>query len=410
MTSVLKASQVLSAEIKLDRLLKELMSIVLENAGAQRGILFLETDGKFFAEAESVAGEGKTIVTQHQPIRDRLDVAQSILNYVMRLRETVVLEDAANNGNFARDEYIVESTPKSLLCMPLVRQGRLDGILYLENNLATGAFTPSRIEVVNLLAAEISISLSNARLYDDLQQNNRMLEVKVDDRTRDLAMANQELEHEKWKTDQLLLNVLPARVAEELKEHGEARPERFDNVTVFFSDFVAFTDRAATMSPEALLHELNDMFTAFDGIVSGNECERIKTIGDAYLFVCGMPEANENHARRVIESALQIRDYVARRNEGRDEPWLLRMGIHSGPVVGGIVGIHKYVYDVFGDTINTAARMESHSVPMKINLSETTRSLAAEGFVYTPREPVEVKGKGTMQMFFVEPPGTGELT
>ncbi len=111
---------------------------------------------------------------------------------------------------------------------------------------------------------------------------------------------------------------------------------------------------------------------------------------------------------RIIESALQIRDYVERRNEGRSDPWLLRMGSHSGPVVGGVVGIHKYIYDVFGDTINTAARMESHSAPMKINLSETTRNLATEGFDYAPREPVEVKGKGVMQMFFVEPPGTGE--
>ena len=410
MTSVLKASQVLSAEINLERLLKRLMSIVMENAGAQRGCLFLETDGKYYAEAESVAGAGEATVMQHEPIRERNDLAQSVVNYVMRLRETVVLDDAGSSGNFARDEYILERGPKSLLCMPLVRQGRLDGMLYLENNLATGAFTPGRIEVINLLAAEIAISLSNARLYDNLQQNNRMHEVNVEERTRDLALANQELEHEKRKSDQLLLNVLPERVAEELKEHGEARPERFDNVTVFFSDFVAFTDRAAIMTPEALLHELNDMFTAFDGIVSGNQCERIKTIGDAYLFVCGMPDANVNHAQRVIESALQIRDYVARRNEGHGDPWLLRMGIHSGPVVGGVVGIHKYIYDVFGDTINTAARMESHSEPMKINVSDTTRSLATEHFSYLHREPVMVKGKGIMQMFFVEPPATGEST
>lgn len=407
MTAVLKASQALSAEINLERLLKRLMSVVMENAGAQRGLLFLESDGKYYTEAESRAGAGEAEVMQHQPIRERNDLAQSVVNYVMRLRETVVLDDAGSSGNFARDEYILETAPKSLLCMPLVSRGRLDGMLYLENNLATGAFTPSRIEVVNLLAAEIAISLSNARLYDNLQQNNRILEVKVEERTSDLALANQELAHEKRKSDQLLLNVLPERIAEELKEHGEARPERFDNVTVFFSDFVAFTDRAATLAPEALLHELNDMFTAFDGIVSGNQCERIKTIGDAYLFVCGMPDANPNHAARVIESALQIRDYVARRNEGRSDPWLLRMGIHSGPVVGGVVGIHKYIYDVFGDTINTAARMESHSEPMKINVSETTRSLAPELFVYTPREPEMVKGKGIMQMSFVELP-TGE--
>jgi class 3 adenylate cyclase len=408
MASVLKASQVLSAEIHLDQLLRRLMAIVLENAGAQRGLLFLETDGKFYAEAEAQAGHEEVLAFQHQPIREREDIAQSIVNFVMRLKETVVLDDAANDSNFARDEYIVATAPKSLLCLPLIRHNRLDGLLYLENNLATGAFTPARLEVINMLAAEIVISLSNARLYDNLQKTNRVLEVKVEERTRDLHLANQELAHEKRKSDQLLLNVLPERVAEELKEHGEARPERFDNVTVFFSDFVAFTDRAATMAPEELLHELNDMFTAFDGIVSGNGCERIKTIGDAYLFVCGMPDPDPQHAGRVLECALEIRDYVNRRNQGRLDPWLLRMGIHSGPVVGGVVGIHKYIYDVFGDTINTAARMESHSEPMKINVSDTTRRLAPDQFTFIARKPVAVKGKGTMSMFFVEPPAKGE--
>ncbi len=401
--AVLRASQVLSAEIHLDRLLQQVMAIVLENAGAQRGLLFLETDGKFYAEAEAIAGQDAAVVLQHQPVRERRDVAQSIINYVMRLREDVVLEDATNDSNFARDEYIIEHRPKSILCMPLRYQNRLGGILYLENNLMVGAFTPSRVQVLSLLATEVVIALDNARLYDDLQATNRTLEVRVQERTRDLQQANLELSRAHRKADELLRNVLPTRVAEELKEHGSARPERFEEVTVFFSDFVDFTTRAAALPPETLLEELNEMFTAFDGIVTGNGCERIKTVGDAYLFVCGMPDPDESHAEKVVHCALEIRDYLVRRNLDAAYPWQLRIGIHSGPVVGGVVGIQKYIYDVFGDTINTASRMESHSEPMRVNVSEVTWERVKDRFDGLPRPPVDVKGKGPMRMFFVEP-------
>jgi len=144
------------------------------------------------------------------------------------------------------------------------------------------------------------------------------------------------------------------------------------------------------------------MFTAFDDIMERNHCERIKTIGDAYLAVCGMPDKQENHAGFMAKSAMEICAYLDQRNQNSKIQWRIHIGLHSAKVVGGIVGVKKYIYDVFGDTINTTSRMESNSEPMRINVSETTYKLLSEKFTFTPREPMEIKGKGMMKMYFLE--------
>lgn len=133
-----------------------------------------------------------------------------------------------------------------------------------------------------------------------------------------------------------------------------------------------------------------------------HDCERIKTIGDAYLAVCGMPEKRKNHAQKMINSALEIRNFLEKRNASSDIQWKIRIGIHSGRVVGGIVGVRKYIYDVFGDTINTTSRMESSSEPMKINISETTYNLVKDKFRFIEREAMEIKGLGLTKMYFLD--------
>jgi len=207
---------------------------------------------------------------------------------------------------------------------------------------------------------------------------------------------------EKAKSDKLLLNILPVRVADDLKEKGKTDPESFENVTVYFSDIVGFTKLSGNLEPKLLIDELNEIFTAFDNIIEKNQCERIKTIGDAYLCVCGMPMENLNHAENIVRSATEIIQYLKERNQTSEIEWKIRVGIHTGKVVGGVVGIKKYIYDVFGDTINTASRMESNSEPMKINLSEATYHLVKDKFRCTERDTVSVKGKGEMKMYFVE--------
>lgn len=207
---------------------------------------------------------------------------------------------------------------------------------------------------------------------------------------------------EKTKSDDLLLNILPSKVAADLKETGTTKPESYDNVTVFLSDIVGFTEKSSSLEPTFLISELNDIYTAFDDIMTRNYCERIKTIGDAYLAVCGMPVEDPKHAENIVRAALEIIKYLIWRNKHSKIKWEMRIGIHSGKVVGGVVGIKKYIYDVFGDSINTTARMESNSEPMKINTSDVTYNLLKDKFNFTERKTIEVEGKGKQKMYFVK--------
>ncbi|HEY9633204.1 MAG TPA: AAA family ATPase [Coleofasciculaceae cyanobacterium] len=199
LTSVLKASQTISGEIVLDKLLGKLMKTVIENAGAQKGFLILDKVGNWVIEAEGVVDSERVTTLQSIPI-DLQDgsnqmpfLSSSIINYVARTQENVVLNDAANQGQFTSDPYIVATEPKSILCTPLLNQGKLIGILYLENNLTAGAFTPDRVEVLRLLSSQAAISIENSRLYAQLEDYSRTLEIKVDERTQELREKNQEL-------------------------------------------------------------------------------------------------------------------------------------------------------------------------------------------------------------------------
>lgn len=217
-----------------------------------------------------------------------------------------------------------------------------------------------------------------------------------------LEEANNLIRQEKEKSDQLLLNILPSRVANDLKETGKTEPESFENVTIYFSDVVGFTNMSSQLEPKFLIDELNDIFTAFDNIVESHQCERVKTIGDAYLCVCGMPTPDPHHAHNIVRSAVEIIQHMNERNKHSEVQWRIRIGIHTGKVVGGVVGVKKYIYDVFGDSINTASRMESNSEPMRINISQSTYDLVKGDFPITPRGALAVKGKGEMNMYFVD--------
>lgn len=207
---------------------------------------------------------------------------------------------------------------------------------------------------------------------------------------------------EKRRSEKLLLNILPEKVAGELKRKGKSDPQTFEEVSVLFSDFVSFTSISATLPPQALIERLSAFFTEFDSLVEANGCERIKTIGDAYLAVCGLPQAHPDHAERLLKVALGMIKVVEDYNSGASTKWAIRIGLHSGAVVGGIVGTKKYIYDVFGDTVNTASRMESNSAPMRINVSEEFYLRIPGKSCFQERDLSEVKGKGQMRMFFVE--------
>ena len=225
-----------------------------------------------------------------------------------------------------------------------------------------------------------------------------------------MKKANKIIGIEKDKNEKLLLNTLPIKVVNDLKKNGKSDPQKFKDVTVCFSDIVGFTQASSELDPKLLINELNSIYTEFDEIMIKYDCERIKTIGDAYLAVCGMPQKNERHAEMMLKASLEILDFIQKRNINSQLRWQMRIGLHSGNVVGGIVGVKKYIYDVFGDTINTASRMESNSMPMRVNISEQTYMLIKDAefikskkITFEKRLPIKVKGKGTMKMYFVIP-------
>lgn len=211
-----------------------------------------------------------------------------------------------------------------------------------------------------------------------------------------------ELEREKDRVERLLLNIMPRAVFEEMREYGTATPQRFDSVSILMLDFVGFTDMAISSDASAIVAELNDIFSAFDRIADMSGCERIRTIGDAYMAVSGLPDANPDHAENIARLALRFRRYLERRNQAHQQQWHARIGINTGSVIGSLVGIQKYVYDLFGPGVNLAARMETLSEPMQITCNEATRDLLKDDFLFTERGDFEIKGFGTQRLYFLD--------
>lgn len=238
----------------------------------------------------------------------------------------------------------------------------------------------------------VLISFVVSRSYLNQRNSNRLL-----------SAANTQISFEKNRSEDLLLNILPADVAEELKEKGSAHARLFDEVTVIFTDFVNFTIVSELLTPQELVDELNVCFREFDTIMTTHGNEKIKTIGDAYLAVSGLPNAISTHASSAVKAALDIQRFMQDHKLAKgNKTFDIRIGIHSGSVVAGIVGLKKFAYDIWGDTVNTAARMEQNSQPGKINISEKTRELMGDEFLITYRGEIEAKNKGAMKMYFVD--------
>ena len=215
-----------------------------------------------------------------------------------------------------------------------------------------------------------------------------------------------ELEASLRKTRELLYKVFPRRIADELAEGGQSEPRYFDSVTVLFTDFVGFTKTAETMSPRQLIEELERYFRRFDQLLADCGMEKLKTIGDSYMAAGGVPEPNRSHPVDAALFALGLRGFVAdtgREREAAGLPFFpIRIGLHTGPLVAGVIGEQRFLYDLWGDTVNTASRMESRGEPGRINISEATHRLVAPWLECTSRGRIEVKGKGEVEMFFLD--------
>lgn len=264
-------------------------------------------------------------------------------------------------------------------------------------------------DIKQLAARCAELEKENERLQEELVEIQILHQSTIEhgEAVEDqLSERNAELGREKKKTDDLLLNILPGETADELKRWGVSPARSYDSVTVMFTDFKGFTKISEQLSPQRLVSELDLCFRAFDDIVSRYQIEKIKTIGDSYLCVGGLPKTNLTHARDMVSAALEMQKYMAvlrSEKEKHKEPFFeMRIGIHTGPVVAGIVGVKKFAYDLWGDTVNTASRMESSCEVGKVNISGATYELVQRHFHCTPRGKIAAKNKGEIEMYFAE--------
>ena len=223
---------------------------------------------------------------------------------------------------------------------------------------------------------------------------------------REKVKTNKILDQQKVEIENLLLNILPSEVAKELQLNGIATPRNYESVSVMFTDFKNFTTHADKMSPRRLVEELNTCFIAFDSIIEKYHLEKIKTIGDSYMCAGGIPTPYKQHAYNIVKASLEIQQYIILNNERKIEaglePWDLRVGIHVGPVVAGVVGKKKYAYDIWGSTVNIASRLESNGEPGQVNISASTYELVKDKFICSYRGKIYAKNVGEVDMYFVE--------
>lgn len=227
-----------------------------------------------------------------------------------------------------------------------------------------------------------------------LQKENLILDMKVKERTKELA-------EEKEKSEELLLNILPKQTADELKKAGKATTRNYPAASVLFSDFKGFTQLTETVEADDLVVQLDQFFRSFDKASDAYRIEKIKTIGDAYMCAAGIPKPSEYHAHKLVAFGLQMISITNQINTQASASWPIRIGIHSGPLIAGVVGLKKFAYDIWGDTVNVASRMESSGEPGKLNISESTKELVQDVFIIESRGQIKAKNKGELDMYFV---------
>jgi class 3 adenylate cyclase/HAMP domain-containing protein len=246
----------------------------------------------------------------------------------------------------------------------------------------------------NRMIVQLNQSFTDLRhSQESLRLANEELELRVEKRTN-------QLRQEKERSERLLLNVLPASIATRLKETNESPAEHFEEATILFADIVGFTSLSARMEPMELVSGLNQIFSAFDNLTEKYGLEKIKTIGDAYMVVGGLPVKREDHAMAVADMALEMQAYMLR-NQGLQESVELRIGINTGPVIAGVIGIKKFIYDLWGDAVNVASRMESHGKPGYIQVTDATYQQLKDRYIFEPRGTITVKGRGEMMTYWL---------
>ena len=261
----------------------------------------------------------------------------------------------------------------------------------MAEGLDASALSPENLERENrILERRLKRLEANVKRLEEYQDSNSTL----------LAGLLRDLEAERARSQRLLLNVLPQRIIDRLNAGEALIADRHEHATVLFSDFVGFTAISSELAPAVLIEELNALFRAFDSICDANGVEKIKTVGDAYLAVGGLTGDSLGGAAAIAETALAMIDAVDHRAP-TEADWRIRIGIASGPIVAGVVGVSKFAYDVWGDTVNVASRLESTSEPGRIQVSAAFADRVANQFTFEPRGTIDLKGKGAAETCFL---------
>ncbi len=251
---------------------------------------------------------------------------------------------------------------------------------------------------------EIDLKQSEVELLNQQKTNQKVLIFTMIVILGMTGLYYRNISKEKKRSDDLLLNILPTKTAEELKDSGKVQAKKFESVTVMFTDFTAFTKHSQTLTPEVLVKSVDFYFSKFDAIIDRYGLEKIKTIGDAYMCAGGLPFKTDDHAKKMVKAAMEIASFIKASKDkelGNIAHFEIRIGINTGPVVAGVVGSKKFAYDIWGDTVNVAARMESNSESGMINISENTYALVKNDFECEYRGEIDVKNKGMMKMYYV---------
>lgn len=392
--TLVKTMDALVGEIKLEALLEKLITYAMENTGAQEGHFLINRNKNWIVEVSTQANHSLHTQFPKVELEKYHEVSASVVNYAKATKEPLLIEDAMVTKPFDTDFVVRNKNLRSILCIPFISQSKISGMIYLTHSQTSNAFQKGHISLMRLMAGQIGGIIENALLYENMEN-------LVKERTR-------ELEEEKQKSDSLLLNILPKEIASELILKGKASARLYDHVSVMFIDIKDFTTIAQAMTPDNLVKNLHEFFTKFDEIMDEFGLEKIKTIGDAYMAAGGIPTPSSDHAVRMVNAGLKILEFVESYNKERvskeKAPFAIRIGIHSGPVVAGVVGSRKFAYDIWGDTVNIASRMESNGEPGKINISEDHYQVIADQFECEHRGKIPVKNKGVMNMYFVNHP------
>ncbi len=388
----------LQAQIESKTVVEELVKVTLESINSSlrmdKSILLFLNDKKEFTPFQWLGIEAE--------LEENIKTQSYHFDAVFPTRESFLLTTKKSESSEIDTKIQDNFKLPFFIAVPVYITGKMEAVLIVGRKKEIKPFFPelneTDVKVFQSIGAFLSVSITNSNIY-------KILESQVNQRTLELQKTlskvreqNEIIKIERDKSDALLLNILPEEVAEELKQKGFADAKQFNHVSVMFTDFVNFTGVSETLNPKELVEHLNTLFSGMDKIIGKYGLEKIKTIGDAYLAVCGLPHEEENHAEIIIKAAQEILEYIKSVNSIFE----IRIGVNSGPVIAGIVGVKKFAYDIWGDTVNFAARMEQNSLPGRINISQNTYQIVKDKFQFEYRGKIKAKNKGNVDMYFVK--------